>query len=458
MALRTHFARTLSRGTWGLSGVLSARDATRLFGHAALTNTPPVDNTRRFRYAPPRRGLATSAAREAPRDYYDVLGVQRGASAADVKKAYYKLAKEHHPDKADGNSEVFAEVSAAYDVLRDADKRRIYDQFGHEGVQAADAGADPRAAGMGGMGSGGFASAEDILRGFGQFFNGGSPARAAPDAPSPGDDREARVRLAFMDAVRGKTQNVSVQALQTCGDCGGSGKTTATRMDTCPDCGGTGRVQMSGGAMFGTVVMACARCGGSGQIMVDPCGSCDGAGVVPGVREIPVAFPAGADEGMVLRIPGGGDAGKRGGPAGDLYVRLQVERDPYFHRDGRDLHVVAPVSVAQAALGGTVSVRTVDGGEEGGEERIRIRAGVQSDDRVTMGGRGVASVSGRPRGDQVVHVKVVVPDQLSERQKELFQELLELKGGKMERPGECGSAGLLQRFQKFLRTTVGKQR
>ena len=206
---------------------------------------------------------------------------------------------------------------------------------------------------------------------------------------------------------------------------------------------------MSGG-LFQSVIVTCSRCTGSGKVLRNPCGSCRGMGVISGMKETNVAFPRGSDNGMVLRVPNAGDDGARTGPAGDLYIHVKVKEDNYFHRHGQDLHVVAPISIAQAALGGKVSVRTVDG-----EESVYVKAGTQPDDRDTLRGRGLRAVNSSRRGNQVVHFKVVVPENLSVRQKELLEELLDLEGGKITTPDECTSEGLLRKFQRFLRTTIG---
>lgn len=410
------------------------------------------------------RALSSGSSAHASRqqDYYEVLGVPRDASAADVKKAYYRLAKEHHPDASGGDQAMFSRIGQAYEVLSDARKRSLYDDYGHEGVEAASSGADPRAggfggmggfAGMGGVGGMGSASAEDILREFGEFFSSQNVAqRAAVDDPEPGEDKQAVISLSFMEAAKGVRRTVRVGALEPCDTCAGSGKTRQTSIRQCPDCKGEGRVRRGGG-LFQTIIMGCQRCGGSGDIMENPCAKCDGQGVVKGTKETTVAFPAGCDNGMVMRVPGAGSSGVRRGPPGDLYIQVRVAEDDYFHRDGSDLHVVAPVSIAQAALGGTVNVRTIDG-----EQPVTLSAGTQPDDTARLAGRALRTVNSSRRGDQVVHFKVVVPDELSDRQRDLFAELLTLEGGKLTHPSDCTKRGLLQRFQRFLRTTIGGAR
>lgn len=399
--------------------------------------------------APFRSFASRSSASARSRNYYDVLGVSRGASQAELKKAYYRLAKEHHPDAAGGDPARFAEINSAYEVLSDASKRKIYDDYGEEGVSAADSGAGP-------FSSSG-PSAEDIFREFGAFFSGGGVGggmphvrRAAVDEPQPGEDRNATVTLEFAEAATGVRKKVRYRAQETCVDCDGSGKTARTKVVSCAECGGEGHVRSSPGrGLFGTVVMSCRRCNGTGDFMQNPCGRCSGLGVRPGIKESFVTFPAGTDHGMIMQVSGEGDSGIRRGHPGDLYVQVRVKEDDYFHREGRDLHVVAPVSISQAALGGEVTIRTLDG-----EEAVRVKRGTQSDDVSVLRGRGLPSVNSSRRGDQRVHFKVVIPRTLSARQEELLRELAKLDEGKVLKPGECDVPGLLQRFQNFLKATI----
>lgn len=429
---------------------LTTIPATQIHRQTLRTLTPPPHPFTHHHRLNIRTLSSTPRSSPSPsQDYYTILGVSRDASQAEIKKAYYRLAKSHHPDSGNGSDpSAFAELSHAYETLSDSRKRRIYDLHGPEGVNAADAGMNQDA------GAGPFAGAanvEDILREFGQFFSGADiPRQKRPvDEPLPGEDKQAVATLSLREAAFGVVKDVRVQANRTCQKCAGSGKTEKTSVRTCPQCGGDGRVRRNGG-MFQTVIMTCHRCGGSGNVLRDPCGTCDGSGVTPDVRENSVSFPPGCDTGMVLRVPGGGGAGARRGPPGDLFIQVRVKDDPYFHRDGRHLHVVAPISIAQAALGGKVSVRTIDG-----EESVFVRKGTQPDDTHTLHGRALRGVNDPKRGDQIVHFKVVVPEQISPRQEELLTELLELEGGKITRPEECGSRSLLQRFQRFLRNTIG---
>ncbi len=396
--------------------------------------------------------FSTNAADAPQRDYYEILGVERNASPAELKKAYYKLAKEHHPDTSSGDPAVFAQVNAAYEVLSDERKRQIYDSYGREGVAAAEAGGDPRASRGGGVEM----NAEDLLREFGSFFGGGmnmgfgGPGAAVrPDAPMPGDDREAFVELTLEQVHTGVDKEIEYAAQVTCNTCQGSGRSESTRIETCSACNGTGRVTMRHG--FQVLVTTCSSCGGAGSTMVNPCSSCNGSGTVTGEQKRTVRIPSGVSHGTVLRVGGGGDVGVRNGPAGDLYVRVRVKPHEYFVRNGRDLHVVAPISPAQAALGGRIRVRTVDGTTE----EVRVRAGAQPDDTITMTEHALRSPQSVRRGDQVVHLKMVIPQELSDRERELYSQLLKEEGGEIKEPSDCEAPGLLRKLHRFLRRTVG---
>lgn len=402
------------------------------------------------RYSTSHRTYSTTAssASRADQDYYQLLGVSRTATPTQIKKAYYALAKNHHPDKSGGDPEIFAQVNQAYEALSDPKKRSIYDRYGEEGVRASAMGADPGSAS--GFPGGGPMSGnvDDILREFTDMFSNQRPRRPKPDDPVPGSDKQTSTILTLKEAAAGVIKDIRTGALDTCTVCAGSGTTSTTKMDKCSQCGGEGRVQNSFG-MFQSVIMECQGCSGTGTILRDPCGRCEGEGVVSSVKNVSVSFPPGCDTGMVLRVPDGGDTGIRRGPPGDLYVQVRVKDDPYFHRQGSDLHVVAPISIAQAALGGKVHVNTIDG-----EEHVMVRPGTQPDDSVTLEGRALRSVKSSKRGHQVIHFKVVIPQHVSGRQKELLTELLELDGGKIERQEECTPRTLLQRFQRFLKRSV----
>lgn len=392
---------------------------------------------------------AANSASQSTKDYYQVLGVSRNATSAQIKKAYYALAKNHHPDKSGGDPELFSQVNSAYEALSDPKKRRIYDRFGEDGLRAAATGANPDAA-SGFSESGGSATVDDFLREFTDMFSSQRVSRAKPDDPVPGDNKQTSATLTLREAAFGVLKTLRSESLDSCGDCSGTGKTASTKQDTCPICGGSGRVQNSFG-MF-QAVMDCQRCDGMGAILRNPCNRCNGSGVRPSVKQVSVSFPPGCDTGMVLRVPGGGDTGARSGPPGDLFVQVKILEDPYFHRVGRDLHVVAPISMAQAALGGDISVKTLDG-----EETVPVKPGTQSDDTVILHGRALRGVKSPKRGDQIVHFKVVVPNNVSGRQKQLLVELMELEGGKNFQNNDVLPRSLLQRFQRFLRRNVSSR-
>lgn len=396
-----------------------------------------------------------SSATNQQQDYYQLLGVSRQASPSEIKKAYYALAKNHHPDRAGGDPAFFSQVNQAYEALSDPKKRRIYDRYGEDGLRAEAMGADPEASSgfpgggfPGGFDTSGSADVDEFFRRFSDAFGGNaSQRRAKPDQPLRGEDRQTNVSLTLKEAASGTTKTVRAETFDTCSACTGSGKTSSTKTIRCSQCQGQGRVHNSFGMFH--AVMDCQRCNATGSILKDPCSRCKGDGVVTTISDVSVSFPPGCETGMVLRVPGAGDKGKRRGPAGDLFVQVRVLDDPYFHRDGRNLHVVAPISVAQAALGGSVRVKTLDG-----EEEVKVRAGTQPDDTVTLNGRALRSVNSSKRGDQVVHFKVVVPQKLSDQQRQLLSQLLELEGGKIEKQEDCTPKGLLQRFQRLLRRTV----
>lgn len=392
-----------------------------------------------------------SSSANAKQDYYQLLGVSRHATPSEIKKAYYALAKSHHPDRGGDDPGFFAKVNQAYEALSDAKMRKIYDQYGEEGLQAASMGADPgSASGFPGDFSTatGSPDVDEFFRQFSNAFGGNaSTRRPKPDQPMRGDNRQCTVTLSLKEAASGTTKQINVKTMESCDSCSGTGKTSSTKTVQCTQCKGQGRMHNSFGVFH--AVMDCERCNATGYILTDPCSRCNGDGVTPSTTDVSVSFPAGCDTGMVLRVPRAGDKGKRRGPAGDLFVQIRVRDDPYFHRDGRDLHVVAPISIAQAALGGTVRVKTLDG-----EEEVKIQAGTQPDDKLSLQGRALRGVKSAKRGDQVIHFKVVVPQSLSERQRQLLSELLELEGGKIETSEDCSPPSLRHRFRQFLQRTI----
>jgi len=354
-------------------------------------------------------------------DFYQLLGVARDASADEIKKAYRKLARELHPDKNPGNKEAeerFKQVSRAYEVLSDDQKRAQYDRFGEAGMGGG--GGDPFAGGFG-----------DIID---AFFGGGSPfgggaGRSGPSGPPRGQDLEVVLDVSFVDAVFGSQQEVRVRSAVVCEDCGGSGAARGTSPTTCPDCRGTGQVRRVRQSMLGQMVTtnACARCSGTGEIISTPCASCRGEGRKIKEVTLTVEVPAGIDTGQTLRLTGRGAVGPRGGGAGDLYVHLRVAAHDRWRREEDDLVTDVPVSLAQAALGTEMDLETLDG-----PEHLVIPAGVQHGHEFVLRGRGVPRLTSggrsRGRGNLRARVMVEVPTKLSGEERELLRRFAELRG------------------------------
>lgn len=351
------------------------------------------------------------------RDYYEVLGVNKGCTEEELKKAYRKLAKQYHPDLNPDDKdaeEKFKEVGEAYEVLSDKEKRSKYDQFGHAGV-------DPNFGGGAGgspFQGGGF----DFTDIFDSFFGGfgGSSRRQNPNAPRRGSDVQATVAVSFEEAAKGAKKTVEYQQVEACADCGGSGAAPGTSPKTCPSCNGSGQVRINQRTPFGVVQSAqtCDKCRGTGKIIETPCKTCDGKGRVRRKKSVEVSIPAGIDDEQILNVSGRGNAGMNGGPSGDLHVYVSVRPHPIFQRRGGDVWCEMPVTFTQAALGADVEVPTLDG-----KVSYHIHEGTQPGDVFRLKGRGIPSLHGRSRGDQYVQVTVEVPKNLNKRQKELLAEL-----------------------------------
>ena len=357
----------------------------------------------------------------AKRDYYDVLGVSRGASAEDIKKAYRKKAKELHPDRNKDNPEAeteFKEAGEAYDVLKDAEKKAAYDRFGHaafEGGMGGGGGGPRPGAGMGG-GQGDFASAfSDVFDDlFGDFMGaraGGGGRRAAR-----GSDLRYNMRVTLEEAFAGLQKTINVPTSVPCDVCGGSGAEGGAEPATCPTCSGMGKVRAQQG--FFTVERTCPTCGGLGQIIKNPCNACGGQGRVEKDRALNVNIPAGVETGTRIRLSGEGEAGMRGGPPGDLYIFIEVEKHKLFERDEINLFCTVPVSMASAALGGDIEVPTIDGGRA----RVKIPSGSQSGRQMRLRNKGMPALRGGGRGDMFIELAVETPVNLTSRQKELLRE------------------------------------
>ena len=361
------------------------------------------------------------------RDYYEVLGIGKNATDAEIKSAYRKLAKKYHPDLNPGNKEAeekFKEVNEANDVLSDPQKRQRYDQFGFAGV-------DPNYAAANGGGAGGFGGGfggvdlgdifGDIFGGgFGggfSGFGGGSSTRTA-NAPRKGHDIQASVILTFEEAAHGCSKKITINRQDTCPDCGGTGAAKGTSPETCPDCGGHGYVVTQQRTPFGVMQsqQPCSHCGGRGTIIRNPCKTCRGTGKTAARKSLEINIPAGIDDDQNIALRGQGDAGSNGGPAGDVIVHVTVKADPMFERDGYDVTIHVPITFSQAVLGDDVEVPTVDG-------RIvqHIPEGTQSGTKFRLRGQGIQYLNGRGRGDQYVIVDVEIPKKVTRAQREALK-------------------------------------
>ena len=355
----------------------------------------------------------------AKRDFYEVLGVARGASADELKKAYRKKAKELHPDRNADNPEAeaqFKEVNEAYEALKDPQKKAAYDRFGHAAFDGGmGGGGGPRARGGAAYGGGDFASAfsdvfEDL---FGDFVGGRGGGR---QRASRGSDLRYNMRITLEEAYAGARKSIAVPTLSACDSCNGTGAEGGAEPVTCPTCSGMGKVRAQQG--FFTVERTCPTCSGSGQIVKNPCKACGGAGRVEKERQLSVNIPAGVETGTRIRLSGEGEAGLRGGPTGDLYIFIEVADHPIFLRDGVNLYCKVPVSVAKAALGGEIEVPTIDGGRS----RVKVPSGSQSGRQMRLRSKGMPALRGGGQGDMLIELAVETPVNLTSRQKELLEE------------------------------------
>ncbi len=360
------------------------------------------------------------------RDYYEVLGVEKGADADALKKAYRKLAKKYHPDSNPGDKEAeakFKEASEAYAVLSDPEKRSRYDQFGFAGVDGASGGGGFDFSNMGDI-FGDFGDLGDI---FGGLFGGGR--RANPNAPRQGASLRSSVRITFAEAFAGCEKEISIDQKDECTTCHGSGAKPGTSPQTCPKCGGKGQVVYTQQSLFGMMqnVQACPDCHGSGKIIRDKCPDCRGTGYISRRKRISVSIPAGIDNGQSIRLRGKGEPGVNGGPRGDLLVEVNVVSDPEFIRQDMDIYSSVDISYAQAALGAEVRVRTVDG-----DVIYTVKAGTQPGTRVRLRGKGMPSLrSASMRGDHYVTLNVKVPTRLSEEAKTALRAYDEVSGNSL---------------------------
>ena len=370
------------------------------------------------------------------RDYYEVLGVSKGASDDEIKKAYRKLAKKYHPDMNPDNKEAeakFKEVNEAYEVLSDKDKRAKYDQFGHAGV-------DPNFNPGGGFGGfGGFSGADfgDLGDLFGSFFGGGfggGGQRSARTGPQRGDSLRANVTITFEEAAFGCEKTLELNRTEACDTCHGTGCEPGTTAEVCPDCRGSGvvRIQRGGGAMIFSTTTTCSRCHGTGKLIHQPCKTCGGDGTVKKRRKITVTIPAGIDDGQVVNLRGQGAAGRNGGPAGDLLVGVTVKPHAFFQREGTSVFFEQQVSFAQAALGAELEIPTIDG-----KVKWTLPEGTQPGTTFRLRGKGIPDVHGRGRGDQYVTVKVSVPVTMTNEQKDALRAFASAMGEVPPEPKGC---------------------
>jgi molecular chaperone DnaJ len=362
----------------------------------------------------------------AKRDYYETLGIAKGAAADEIKKAYRSKVKELHPDRnADNpNAEAqFKEVGEAYDVLKDADKKAAYDRYGHAAFEGGMGGGGGRpGGGFGGGGQGDFSSAfSDVFDDlFGDFMGGRGGAQGGGRRAARGSDLRFNLRVSLEDAFSGLQKSINVPASVSCDSCSGSGAEGGAEPTTCPTCSGMGKVRAQQG--FFTVERTCPTCSGLGQIIKNPCAKCRGAGRVEKDRSLSVNIPAGVETGTRIRLAGEGEAGMRGGPSGDLYIFIEVEEHELFERDGPNLFCRVPVTMGNAALGGSIEVPTIDGGRG----RVQIPSGSQSGRQMRLRGKGMPHLRGGATGDMIIELAVETPVNLTSRQKELLREFEEL--------------------------------
>lgn len=355
------------------------------------------------------------------RDYYEVLGIQKGATEDEIKKAFRKKARENHPDlHPDDPSyvEKFQEINEANEVLSDPEKRKRYDQFGHAGV-------DPSYSGGGGMGGfsggmGGFGDMGDIFENiFGNFGFGGGSSRSNANAPRRGSDIQESVLINFMDACNGIKKEIKVNRMSTCEACKGTGADGASSSEVCPDCQGRGTVKVTQNTVFGAIASTktCPHCSGKGKIIKNPCQKCRGTGRLRVQKTVSVDIPAGIDDRQTMRLSGQGDCGINGGPNGDLLINVSVKSHEIFKRDGFDIHCDIPVTYMEAVLGAEITVPTIDG-----DVKYTISEGTQTGTVFRLKGKGVKKIHRTERGNQYVTIYVEVPKNLTKKQKDLLRE------------------------------------
>ncbi|MBQ1182608.1 MAG: molecular chaperone DnaJ [Phascolarctobacterium sp.] len=359
------------------------------------------------------------------RDYYEVLGVSKTATQDELKKAYRKLARKYHPDLNKDNEEAaekFKECNEAYSVLSDDQKRAQYDQFGHAAFENGGMGGGGGFGGAGGFGGFGGSGMEDIFDMFfgGQGGRGGSRAKTGPQR---GADLRFDLEITFEEAAFGLEKEINLYRDETCDHCHGEGAEPGSKVESCPECNGTGYVRFTQNTMFGQMVneRPCSRCKGEGKIISEPCKECRGKGTVKRNKKLKVKIPAGVDNGSRLRVSGEGEAGAKGGPNGDLYVYLYVKPHKFFERDGTTVLCEVPINIVQATLGADIKVPTLDG-----QVTMKVPEGTQPGKVLRLKGKGIPSLRGGSRGDQLVRIKVVVPTKLSDKQKDALRKFADI--------------------------------
>lgn len=357
------------------------------------------------------------------RDYYDILGVSRNATADEIKKAYRQLALQYHPDRNPGDKdceEKFKEASEAYEVLRDPEKRSLYDRFGHEGLKNS--------------GFSGFAGFEDIFSSFSDIFEdffgfgGFGGRRRNRTSARRGADLRYDLTISLRDAAFGVEKTIEVEKAVQCSGCGGTGAAPGSNPETCAVCRGAGRVMQQQG--FFSIATTCPRCRGTGTVIAKPCKNCKGSGRELQTKTLKVKVPAGVETGMKLRLSNEGEPGERNGPPGDLYVFLHIEDDPFFQRHNNNIVCQVPISFSQAALGADIEVPTLYG-----TEKLKVPRGIQSGDLLTIRGAGIPYLNSRGKGDQIVQIIVKTPTRLSRQQEELFRKLAALEAEADDKKG-----------------------
>ena len=359
------------------------------------------------------------------RDYYEVLGVSKTATQDELKKAYRKLARKYHPDLNKDNEEAaekFKECNEAYSVLSDDQKRAQYDQFGHAAFENGGMGGGGGFGGAGGFGGFGGSGMEDI---FDMFFGGqgGRGGNRAKSGPQRGADLRFDLEISFEEAAFGLEKEINLYRDETCDHCHGEGAEPGSKVESCPECNGTGYVRFTQNTMFGQMVneRPCSRCRGEGKIISEPCKECRGKGTVKRNKKLKVKIPAGVDNGSRLRVSGEGEAGAKGGPSGDLYVYLYVKPHKFFERDGTTVLCEVPINIVQATLGADIKVPTLDG-----QVTMKVPEGTQPGKVLRLKGKGIPSLRGGSRGDQLVRIKVVVPTKLSDKQKDALRKFADI--------------------------------